>query len=236
MKSRLVFILLCIMLGCTPRFQSNVTPIKTPSSYKSSLEREGFVLGFEVLSPEKQVKHFGINMLKADVQPVRVVARNDSPYEYYVQAEQIFGLTAEGDLYPAYRLDQTIERIRQSEIGQAMAQGAAVGLIVGAAIGAGVGAAIGGAAGDSGMGAAIGASTMGAGGGLAGASSSADAITSAIKKELWKVDWGNRVVYPGRIEHGFLFLKSDVHYKALDVLLYNVNKRRSERVTIPIKE
>jgi len=133
---------------------------------------------------------------------VRIVVRNDDTSEYYIQAEQIFGKTANGDLYPAYRLDQSIERIRQSELGEAMARGAA---------------------------------TVGTAGGLSGASASADATTYAIKRELRKVDWGNRVVYGGRIEHGFLFMKPGVAYEALEVLIYNVNKRENTRVSLSVR-
>ena len=171
-------------------------------------------------------------MSKADVTPVRVVVRNDDTSEFYIQAEQIFGQTANGDLYPSYRLDQSITRIRQSEIGSAMASGAVTGLLIGAAVGAAAGAAIGSTGGNAGDGAALGAATVGAAGAIKGAGAAADATSHAIRKELRKVDWGNRVVYPGRIEHGFIFMKSGVAYDAIQVLLYNVNKRKNFRIVV----
>ena len=162
--------------ACTPRFQSSITPIKSPTNYRTSHQEGGLQIGFHFLSTEEQVEHFGVDMTKADVTPVRIVVRNDDTDEFYIQAEQIFGKTADGDLYPTYRLDQSIERIRRSEIGEAMARGAMAGILIGAAVGAAAGAAIGqAAADDAGGGAAIGAATAGSVGGLSGASATADA-------------------------------------------------------------
>ena len=225
-----------LVAACAPRFQSSITPIKSPTSYRTSHQESGLQIGFHFLSPKEQVEHFGIDMTKADVIPVRIVVRNDDTDEFYIQAEQIFGKTFDGNLYPSYRLDQSIERIRRSEVGVAMVQGAMAGILIGAVVGAAAGAAIGQAtADDAGRGAAIGATTGGTTGGLSGASASADATAHAIKKELRKVDWGNRVIYPGRIEHGFMFMKPNVSYEALEVLIYNVNERENSRVIIPIK-
>lgn len=218
--------------SCAPDFQSNITPIRAPTSYASSYEQSGLQIGFDLLSPKDQIASFGVDMTKADVVPIRIVVRNDSRHEYYIQAEQIFGRTPNGDLYPGYRLDQSIARIRQSEIGKEMAKGAVAGILVGAAIGAAAGAAIGAAVDNPGGGAAFGAATGGTAGGFSGAAASADATTYAIKKELRKVDWGNRVVYPGHIEYGYLFMKTGVYYEALEVLLYNVNLRENKRVPI----
>lgn len=239
MSIRVLLVACCIgtaLTGCASQFQANITPIKSPMSYAASYERDGLQIGFHMLPPSKQVEHFGVDMTRADVVPIRVVVRNDSDNEFYIQAEQTFGRTPNGDLYPAYRLDQSIERIRRSEIGRAMARGAIAGILVGAAVGAAAGAAIGEAAADSaGEGAAIGAAIAGTSGGLAGAGASADATSRAIRKELRKVDWGSRVVYPGRIEHGFLFMKPGVPYEALEVLLYNVNERASERINVSLE-
>ena len=222
--------------ACAPRFQSSITPIKSPTNYPTSHQEGGLQIGVHFLSTEEQVEHFGVDMTKADVTPVRIVVRNDDTDEFYIQAEQIFGKTADGDLYPAYRLDQSIERIRRSEIGEAMARGAMAGILIGTAVGAAAGAAIGqAAADDAGGGAAIGAATAGSVGGLSGASASADAAAHAIKKELRKVDWGNRVVYSGRTEHGFMFMKPNISYRALEVLIYNVNERANSRIAIPVK-
>ena len=194
-------------------------------------------IGFHFLSIQEQKEHFGIDMSKSDVLPVRIVVRNDGEHEFYLQAEQMFGRVPNGDLYPSYRLDQSIERIRRSEVGEAMARGAIAGILIGAAVGATAGAAIGGATGgDTGEGAAIGAATAGTAGGLSGASAGADATSYAIRKELRKVDWGNRVSYPGRIEHGFLFMKPGVPYEALEVLLYNVNRSENKRIAIRVEQ
>lgn len=85
------------------------------------------------------------------------------------------------------------------------------------------------------VGAAVGAATLGTAGGLAGAGAAMDSTSRAIKKELRKVDWGDRVVYPGRIEHGFLFMKPGAPYEALDMSIYNVNERRNSRIVIRIR-
>ena len=226
--------LLLLVTACGPGFQSNITPIRSPLSYPSSHQQDSLQIGFDQLSPAEQIEHFGVDMTNADVVPIRVVVRNDGTDEFYIQAEQIFGRTANGDLYPGYRLDQSVERIRQSELGAAMARGAAAGILVGAAVGVAAGAALGAAVGDAGSGAALGAATGGTAGGLSGAAAGADSTSRAIKQELRKVDWGNRVIYPGRIEHGFLFLKSGVAYEALEVLIYNVNKRQNTRIAITL--
>lgn len=233
---RPVFVALILLGGCAPGFKSDITPIKSPSSYPTSYSKDGLQIGFHFLTVEDQKRHFGVDMSRADVVPLRVVVRNDSKNEYYIKSDQIFGRTPGGDLYPAYRLDQSVQRVRQSEIGRAMAAGAATGLIVGAAIGAAAGAAIGQATADSpGQGAAIGAAVGGTGGGLRGAAVAADGISRAIQKELRKVDWGSRVVYPGHIIHGFIFMKPGISYEALEILLHNVNERRFQRVSVGIK-
>ena len=232
----MIVVTMALVTACAPRFQSSITPIKSPTSYRTSHQAGGLQIGFHFLSPEEQAEHFGVSMTKADVIPVRIVVRNDDTDEFYIQAEQIFGKTADGNLYPSYRLDQSIERIRRSEIGVAMAQGAMAGILIGAVVGAAAGAAIGQAAGnDAGGGAAIGATAGGTAGGLSGASASADATAYAIKKELRKVDWGNRVIYPGRTEHGFMFMKPNVSYVALEVLIYNINERTNSRAVIPVR-
>ena len=225
-----------IVGACSPGFQSNVTPIKNPMDYRIAHREGGLQIGFDFLSVEEQIEHFGVDMTKADVVPVRIVVRNDDRDEFYIQADQIFGETADGDLYPAYRLDQTIERVRRSELGKAMVRGAVSGVLVGAAVGAATGSVIGNVAyDDGGGGAAIGAATLGTAGGLTGADAAMDSTSRAIKKELRKVDWGDRVVYPGRIEHGFLFMKPGAPYEALDMSIYNVNERRNSRIVIRIQ-
>ena len=236
MRRTTSLLLICLLAaGCAPQFQSNITPIRAPTSYPASYDEAGFQIAFDVLSPAAQEEHFGVDMTDGDVLPVRIVIRNDSQHEYYVQAEQIFGRTANGDLYPAYRLDQSVARVRQSEIGEAMARGAFAGIVIGAAAGAAAGAAIGGAAGDAGQGAALGAAVGGTSGGISGAAGGADSISHAIKKELRKVDWGSRVVYPGHTLHGFLFLKSGVPYESIEALLYNVNKRENTRILVGLR-
>lgn len=225
----------CLIAACAPPLETNVVPIATPADGAASYQGDGLQVAIAPLTAEEQVAQFNVEMTRADVLPFRVVARNDSGDEYYIQADQVFGRTVNGDLFPAYRLDQTIERIRRSEVGEAMAGGAATGMIVGAVVGAAAGAAIGGAVGggdSAGQGAAIGAATGGTSGGLSGAAGAADETSRRIARELRKIDWGDRVVYPAHIEHGFLFMKPGVPYQALEVLLYNVNKREYKRVDI----
>ena len=239
MRHRALIVVFCTALGltsCGPQFKSNITPIKSPMGYATSYELDGLQIGFDVLTAEQQTAHFGVDMTRADVVPIRIVVRNDSEDEYYIQAAQVFGRTPNGDLYPAYRLDQSIDRIRKSEVGKAMASGAVAGLIIGAAVGAAAGAAIGQATSDSaGQGAAIGAAIGGTSAGISGAAAGADSTSRTIKSELRKVDWGNRVVYPAHIEHGFLFMKAGVAYDALEVLLYNVNKRKNTRISVTLR-
>lgn len=231
-----VFGVLLLAAGCAPEFQPQITPIKDPSAYRITHSEDGLSVGFHFLSVEEQKEHFGVDMSRADVVPVRVVVRNDSRREYFLDAGQVFGRTSSGDLYPVYRLDQSIERIRRSEVGRSMAKGAAAGIAVGILVGAASGAAVGGLSGGSGTdGAQVGAAGGAVVGGISGAGVSADATSQAIKRELRKVDWGSRVVYPGRLEHGFLFMKPGVAYDALEVRLHNVNDDLAKRVLVRVR-
>ena len=101
MRHRALIVGFCTVLGltsCGPQFKSDITPIKSPTSYATSYELDGLQIGFDVLTVEQQIAHFGVDMTRADVVPIRVVVRNDSEDEYYIQAEQVFGRTPNGDL------------------------------------------------------------------------------------------------------------------------------------------
>ena len=230
----LVLLILLVVSGCGASFQPNVTPIHSPEEYSSSFENDGLKIGFEFLNPGKQIENFGVDLTKANIQPVRIVVLNDSIYEFHIQDDQIFGRTKEMDLYPVYRIDQTTEQVLKSEIGAATSRGAITGLaglIVGAAAGAVIGEAV---WGDASEGAVVGG-TIGALSGAASATDAMDTTSLAIKEELRKINWGNRVIHPGQIEYGFLFFKTGPVYEALRFLIFNVNQTDSKQVIIPVR-
>lgn len=215
-------------------------------------DRGGLFVAFAMLSPDEQVEQFNIVMKSAaDVTPERMVVRNDGGSVLHIRSGQVLGRTAKGATYPAYPLEQTIRRVRRSRVGKAMASGAVTGMVVrvrstlGAAAatamdvdgGAAIAMAVGGGAataGAAGRGTTLGAATARTGGGLYGAAAGADAASRQIAQELRKVNWGRRVVRPGDTERGYLFLRPNIAYEALDVLVYNVDTGETRRLSVTL--
>jgi hypothetical protein len=82
----------------------------------------------------------------------------------------------------------------------------------------------------AGTGAAVGGVVGGTTGGAEGAS---DSITHRFRRELAAQDFGDRVVRPGHIEHGFLYMKW-APYQSVRVLLFDITTNRREELNIPI--
>ncbi len=230
---KLVYIvLLCASLvaGCAT-FQANVTSFRPPTDYANHVNLNGLVIACEVLgSPELSKRQFNVDLNAIGVLPVRLIVKNDSQTEAEIDRSQIFGVLSDGSLYNTYALHQSINKIRGSEIGKGMANGAIAGALIMGAAGAGIGAAAGGDSNSAGTGAAIGG-TMGA---LGGAAEGADSIAEYIHKEMWYLDWGDKAIYPGYLINGFIFLpKAD--YQKLEIGVFNISKSKMEKVTISLK-
>ncbi|MBZ0169913.1 hypothetical protein MELA_01044 [Candidatus Methylomirabilis lanthanidiphila] len=221
---------LLIGAGCAAPLRTTVTPFRPPESYPSSTRIEGLVLAVDPVDTEEHsTRVFGTDLRTAEVLPLHLIARNTGSHEFEINAAQIFGMTAGGEFAGAYTLHQASQRVRESSIGTTAATGLAVGALAGAA----AGAAIGGAAGG-GEGAATGAAVGGAVGGVGGvAEGTSDTITSRFKRELAAQDFGDRVIAPGNIEHGFVYLTWQP-YTSVRIKVFDITTNKVHEVQLPI--
>ena len=91
---------------------------------------------------------------------------------------------------------------------------------------AGLGAAIGSASDNSGSGAATGAAVGGAVGGTAGAGEGlSDSITFQFKKELANLSFGDRVIFQGDIQQGFIYFKWK-SYNQIRMNVFNITDNK----------
>lgn len=226
-----------LLAGCAT-IEVKPAAFKAPSQYEHHFEFQGFAIAFvPVLDKDSSRDQFNVDFGGSPVIPVRVIIQNKGNREILLDAKQVFGVTAEGDFYQSYDLDQSTRIIRRSEIGTGMATGAAVGALAGAAIGAGVGAGIGhasGGSGDTGRGAGAGAIIGGTAGAVGGAAAGADAIEQQIRREMRRADWGAQVVYPGEMKTGYIFLPR-VDFKEIAFTLYDLMDRKPISSAIPFR-
>lgn len=222
--------LFLIGAGCAAPLRTTVAPFRPPESYPSSTQIEGLVLAVDPVDTEEHsTRIFGTDLRTAEVLPLHLIVRNAGTHEFEINAAQIFGMTANGEFAGAYTLHQASQRVRESSIGTTAATGLAVGALAGAA----AGAAIGGAAGG-GEGAATGAAVGGAVGGVGGvAEGTSDTITSRFKRELAAQDFGDRVIAPGNIEHGFVYLTWQP-YTSVRIKVFDITTNKVHEVQLPI--
>lgn len=222
--------LLLIGAGCAAPLRTTVAPFRTPESYPSSTQIEGLVLAIDPVDTEEHsTRIFGTDLRTADVLPLHLIVRNAWTHEFEINAAQIFGITTGGEFAGAYTLHQASQRVRESSIGTTAATGLAVGALAGAAAGAAIGAAAGG-----GEGAATGAAVGGAVGGVGGvAEGTSDAITQRFKRELAAQDLGDRVVAPGNIEHGFVYLTWQP-YTSVRIKVFDITTNKVHEVQLPM--
>lgn len=227
----LIIIFLIVFTGaCSAPLKTSVAPLRMPASYSSFVQWEGLELAIDPIdTPEKSQAIFGTDMWDATVLPLHLIARNVGTHEFEIASPQIFGVTPAGELANAYTLQQATDRIRESSIGTTAATGLVLGGLAGAAAGAAIGGAVGGGRG-AGTGAAIGG-TAGAAGGTAQGTS--DTITHRFRRELAAQDFGDRVVRPGHIEHGFLYMKW-AQYQSVRLLLFDITTNKRQELSIPI--
>jgi len=232
-KSRgLVSILVLILStwSCSAPLKTSVAPIRIPSSYPSYVQWEGLELAIDPIdTPEKSQALFGTDVWDATLLPLHLIIRNTGTHEFEIASAQIFGVTASGELANAYTLQQATDRVRESSIGTTAATGLVLGSLAGAAAGAAIGGAVGG-----GRGAGTGAAIGGTAGGVAGtAEGTSDTISHRFRRELAAQDFGDRVVRPGHIEHGFLYMKW-AQYNTVRLLVFDITSNKRQELTISV--
>lgn len=216
--------------ACSSPLKTSVAAFRMPSSYPSFVQWEGLELAIDPIdTPEKSQAIFGTDMWDSTVLPLHLILRNSGSHEFEIASTQIFGVAASGEMAGAYTLQQATDRVRESSIGTTAATGLIVGGIAGAAAGAAIGGAVGGGRG-AGTGAAIGGTVGGVSGTAEGTS---DTITHRFRRELAAQDFGDRVVGPGRIEHGFLYMKW-AQYRSIRLLLFDITTNGRQELNIPI--
>lgn len=227
----LVIVLLLLGIGCAAPLKTTVAPFRLPETYPSFVRIEGLELAVDPIDTEEHsTRIFGTDLRSADVLPIHLIIKNSGSHEFEINAAQLFGISAGGEFAGAYTLHQATQRVRESSIGTTAAAGAAVGALAGAAAGAAIGGAVGG-----GEGAATGAAVGGAAGGVGGAAegTTSDAITQRFKRELAAQDFGDRVIAPGNIEHGFVYLKWQP-YTSIRIKVFDITTNKVHETQLPI--
>jgi outer membrane lipoprotein SlyB len=216
--------------ACSAPLKTSVAPLRMPATYSSFVQWEGLELAIDPIdTPEKSQLIFGTDMWEATVLPLHLIARNVGTHEFEIASGQIFGVAPSGELANAYTLQQATDRVRASSIGTT----AATGLVVGALAGAAAGAAIGGTV-AGGRGVGTGAAIGGTAGGMAGtAEGASDTITHRFRRELAAQDFSDRVVRPGHIEHGFLYMQW-AQYRGVRLLLFDITTNKRQEISLPI--
>lgn len=232
LKSRLNLFLFLLVFGCAAPLKTDTVSFKLPSSYPNYKNLDGLhVAVVPVSSLEQTEKIFGTDLKEANILPLQLVVKNNSVKEFEINHQQIFGITPNDELTVAYNLSKTAEHVRSSSIGTTAATGAVAGALAGAAIGAGLGAAI---SDNSGSGAATGAAIGGAAGGTSGAASGmSDSITSRFKRELANLSFGDRVIFQGDIQQGFIYFKWQ-NYNQIRLNVFNITDNKMNELIFNI--
>lgn len=216
-----------ILSGCASPLKTDTVSFMMPQSYQNSKEVDGLNVAINPIdSEEKSEEIFGTDMKTADILPIQLIVHNTGMKEFEINHQQIFGVTANQEYTVAYTLNKAATHVRNSSIGTTAVTGAVVGALAGAAIGAGVGAGIGHASGDTGKGAEAGAiiggtegTAIGLGAGLS------DSFTVKFKRELANLAFEDRVIFPGDMQQGFIYLKWKP-YKTIRVKIFNINDNK----------
>lgn len=235
MKVLSICLFVPMLIGCAAPLKTSVAPFKPPDQISNAQRIWDLVIAVEVLdSPSESEKVFGTDLYQAEILPVQLVVHNVGGYEYEIDSSQIFGFS-EGEFYPAFTLNQAAKHVRESSIGTTVVTNAVVGAAATAAAGAAIGAAAGQAAGDAGSGAASGAAIGGAVGASAGAAGGAsDSYTHQFRHELASQDFGNRVIFGGDLQQGFIYFQFQP-YSMLRVKVTNISQRETKTIEIPLQ-
>ena len=230
-----VFMLLILLTGCAAPLRTSVAPFRPPGQMPNAQTVWKLVVAADALdTPEKSSRVFGTDLGAADILPVQLVVENRGSQEYEIDVAQIFGVTG-SELYPAFNLTQAAKRVRESSIGTTVVGQAVLGALMLGAAGAAIGAGAGSVSGDAATGAAAGAAIGGAVGATAGAAEGAsDRYTHQFRHELAAQDFGDRVVFPGDIQQGFIYFQVQP-YTALRVKVTNISERKTQVIEIPVR-
>lgn len=231
-------VVLCIVLllsGCAAPMRVDTVSFKPPSSFSNYKTIDGLDLVLVPIDTEQKSKEiFGTDLRSANVLPLHLIVQNHGSKEFEINHTQIFGVTADGQFTVAYTLNRAAERIRGSSIGTTAVAGATAGAILGAAVGAGIGVGVGHAAGDSAKGAQAGAIMGGTTGAAAGLEAGlSDSFTIEFKKQLATLAFEDRVVFPGDIQQGFIYVKWQP-YTSIRMKIFNITENKFYEIKIPI--
>jgi len=228
-------LLILFVASCAAPMKVEDVSFKHPAAIPNNQTIDGLVIAIEpVCSLERCKEIFNTDLKEADVLPVQLIVHNQGDKEFEINHQQIFGITPQGDYQVAFTLGTTANKIRRSSIGTTAVTQTVAGAMVGAAVGAGVGAGVGSAAGDTGQGAEAGAiigGTAGAAGGLAAGTS--DRWTLEFKKQLAIHAFEDRVIYPGDIHQGFIYLRWKPYTK-LRMKLFDITDNKNQEVLFPM--
>lgn len=233
---RLISLLLLLpyVVACAAPLRSGVAPFMPPDRLPNvQVVWQLAIAAYPLDTEAKSSRAFGTDLRAADILPIQLIAENKGGHEYEIDAAQIFGVRGT-ELYPAFTLSQAATRVRESSIGTTVVGHAVLGAIAGAAAGAAIGAAAGGAAGQAGSGAATGAALGGAVGTTSGIAAGASyRYTHKFRHELAAQDFGNRVLFPGDLRQGFIYLQAQP-YTGLRVKVTNITTRTTQVIEIPL--
>jgi hypothetical protein len=221
------FLMLLILSNCASPLKTDTVSFMMPQSYQNCREVDGLSIAINPIDSEnKSEEIFGTDMKTADILPIQLIVHNEGTKEFEINHQQIFGVTANQEYTVAYTLNKAATNVRQSSIGTTAVTGAVAGALAGAAIGAGIGAGIGHASGDTGKGAEAGAIIGGTEGAAIGTGAGlSDSFTIEFKRELANLAFEDRVIFPGDVQQGFIYLKWKP-YKTIRVKIFNITDNK----------
>ncbi|HOX54149.1 MAG TPA: hypothetical protein PLC32_01715 [Candidatus Omnitrophota bacterium] len=230
MKKNLIFLFcIFILIGCAT-MKNKPTSFLAPENNPHRVNYNGAIIACETLdTAEASKKQFNIDFNAKKILPVRLIVRNSGQQDIRIISSQVFGVLADGSFYNALTLDQSLQDIGLLENVKGSARGAAVGSLVGATAGAAGGAIFGKNSSSTATGAAIG----GVAGAVIGGAGGKESIATYLDREMQDLAWVDRVVFPGYIMNGFIFLPKADYQKIELGILNSANKM--ERVTINLK-
>jgi len=205
-----IAIIVALVASCAAPLKTDTVSFLPPSTYPNAKTLNGLEIAIHPVADETECRRvFGTDLKVARLLPIQIIVHNKGSNEYEIDSDQVFGIEPSGAMTVAYSF-------------------------AGAAVGAAVGAGVGYAAGDTERGATSGAAIGGATGATAGAAAGlSDQWTAQFKQELAELAWGDRVIYPGDIAQGFVYLKWKP-YCRIRIKLFNVTTNRSYEFTFPV--
>lgn len=234
-KRPLAILSILFATACASPLQVDTASFKAPTSYANHQVVDDLEIAIVPIDTKPQSKEiFGTDMKTAHVLPLQLVVHNAGSHEFEINHTQIFGVAAGGEYTVAYTLGRAAQRVRGSSIGTTTVAGATAGAVAGVAAGAALGAAIGGAGGDAGTGAAVGAAIGATTGTAAGLSEGlSDSFTMEFKKQLATLAFEDRVVFPGDIQQGFIYLKWQP-YESVRIKLFDITANQIHDLQFPM--